>query len=62
MLLGFGYLYACYVLFLFFFQKSGNHRLKKKPVGLYCVILFFRILLKVGVVEPVDQHINYVLP
>ena len=62
MLLGFGYLYVCYVLFLFFFQKAENNRLKKKPVGLYCVILFFRILLKVGLVGPVDQHINYVLP
>ena len=37
MLLDFGYLYVCYVLFLFL-QKEENNRLKKKSVGQNFVI------------------------
>ena len=42
MLLCFGYLYTfCYVLFLFFFQKAENNRLKKNSVGQNFVTYFF---------------------
>ena len=40
MLLGFGYLYDCYVLFLFF-QKAEIKRFKKNPFGENYEILFF---------------------
>ena len=40
MVLGFGYLYVCYV-YLFFLQKAENNRFKKKPVGQNFVISFF---------------------
>ena len=47
MLLGFGYLYVCYVLFIF------SSKRKK-----FCNILLF--FLKVGSVGPVDQQVNFV--
>ena len=53
MLLGFGYFYVSY-------EKAENNRLKKKLFGQTFVILFFA-LLKVGLVGPVDQQINFVL-
>ena len=58
MLLGFGYLYK--FMFLFFFQKAENNRLKKASWSKFCNIIFL-FLLKVGSVGPVDQHINFVL-
>ena len=45
MLLGLGYLYVYYVLFLFL-KKLENNRLKRSPVGQNFVILFFCFCLK----------------
>ena len=63
MLLGFGYLYVCYALFLFP-SKSRKYWIKKKPVGqsfvIFCCCCLF--LLKVGSVGPIDQQINFALP
>ena len=62
MLLGFGYLCGCYVLFLFLLKKQEIIDLKKKaswPKFCDIVFLFF---FKVGSVRPADQQINFVLP
>ena len=53
MLLGFGYLYVCYVLPLFF-QKAENNRSKKASWPIFCNIIFL-FLLKVQSVGLVDQ-------
>ena len=47
MLVGFGYLYVCYVLFLFSSKSKKN---------------YFFVFTKLGSVGPVDQQINFVLP
>ena len=64
MLLGLGYFYKFVMFyFLFFFsQKAESNRFKKKPVVQNFVILFFKFLLKIGSVGPVDQQINLVSP
>ena len=46
MLLGFGYLYVCYVLFHFSSKKQRIIDFKKKPVGQNFGILFFHFCLK----------------
>ena len=64
MLLGLGYFYKFVMFyFLFFFLKKQKViDLKKKPVVQNFVILFFKFLLKIGSVGPVDQQINLVSP
>ena len=59
MLLGFGYLYVCYVLPLFF-QKAENNRSKKAKWPIFCNIIFL-FLLKVQSVGLADQQTDYVL-
>ena len=46
--------------FLFFFQKAKNNRLKKASWSKFCNISLF--LLKMGLVEHVDQQINLTSP
>ena len=55
MLLGFGYLYVCYVSFLF----SSKRRNQKKASWPNFVILFLLFLHKVGSVGPIDQQVNF---
>ena len=58
MVLGFGYLYVCYVLFIYFYFLFFK---KKAGWPKFCNIIFL-FLLKVGSVGLVDQEINFVLP
>ena len=57
-------LLAClcvFVMFYFFFlQKAEKNRLKKSQLVKSCNIIFL-FLLKAGLVEPVDQQINFLL-
>ena len=46
--------------FLFLFQKAKNNRLKKASWSKFCNISLF--LLKMGLVEHVDQQINLTSP
>ena len=59
MLLGFGYLYVCYAIFLFS-SKSRKQQIKKNSWLTFCNIICL-FLLKVGSIGPVDQQVNYIL-
>ena len=49
------------LFFIIFFQKVESNRLKKSRLTKIFVILFL-LLDKIGLVGPVDQQINLVLP
>ena len=60
MFLDFGYLYVCYVLFLFL-ERTENNRSKKISWTKFFNIIFL-FLPNVGSVGPVYQQINFALP
>ena len=60
MLLGFAYLYKFVMFyFLFYFKEQKIINLKKASWPKFYIFLF---LFKIGLVRPVDQQINLVLP
>ena len=60
MLLGFSYLYKFVMFYFLFLQKAEDNKLKKSSWPKFCnIILLF--LLKLGLFEHSDQHIDLVL-
>ena len=60
MLLGCSYLYKFVMFYFLFLQKAEDNKLKKSSWPKFCnIILLF--LLKLGLFEHSDQHIDLVL-
>ena len=56
------FIYLSFFFYIFFLRIAENNKFKKNPVGQNFVITIFLFFLKVGLVIPVDQQINFVLP
>ena len=52
----------CFVFYIFFLQIAENNKFKKKASRTKFCNFISLLLLKVGLVIPVEQQINFVLP